>query len=266
MKGELIGEGNTAEIYQWGEREILKLFRQDYAQAGVEKEYRNSQKVQECGLPVPKVGSMIQYEGRSGIIYEYIQGTSMLDLLLKQPLSLKRNIAHFAALHYEIHQCKAEGLSKYKDILEWNIRHAKQLSEEEKQLILARLQELPDGEALCHGDYHPGNVIRTNDKSMILDWMTAAAGSPSADVARTTLLFMAGNLPSGGLARYFTKKIRKYIAKVYQKQYMKLSGMSIKEINGWRLPIMAARLVEWIPENEAEHFLEEIRRELSLTT
>lgn len=27
-KGKMIGQGNTAEIYEWGEKEILKLYRE----------------------------------------------------------------------------------------------------------------------------------------------------------------------------------------------------------------------------------------------
>jgi hypothetical protein len=77
-KGLLIGEGFTAEVFSWGESQILKLFKKEFPRNGVEKEYFISKEVYENGLPAPKVGEMIEYEGRNAIIYEGIFGDSML--------------------------------------------------------------------------------------------------------------------------------------------------------------------------------------------
>jgi len=45
----------------------------------------------------------------------------------------------------------------------------------------AALRELPDGEALCHGDFHPRNVIVDGDELTIIDWVDASSGPPAAD-------------------------------------------------------------------------------------
>jgi Ser/Thr protein kinase RdoA (MazF antagonist) len=34
---------------------------------------------------------------------------------------------------------------------------------------LERLNQLPDGDALCHGDYHPDNVLMTRNGPIIID-------------------------------------------------------------------------------------------------
>ena len=39
---QLIGQGNTAEIYQMGSKKVLKLFRCGFNKADVEREYQNN--------------------------------------------------------------------------------------------------------------------------------------------------------------------------------------------------------------------------------
>ena len=52
----------------------------------------------------------------------------------------------------------------------------------------ALLEGLPTGSALCHGDMHPANLLRSVRGSIIVDWFDAAVGYPLADLARSTLL------------------------------------------------------------------------------
>jgi uncharacterized protein (TIGR02172 family) len=265
MKGELIGEGNTAEVYAWGEKEILKLFRQNFYIEGIEREYRTSKEIERLGIPVPKAGIMIELEGRNGITYERIIGSSMLSQIMKKPFTGGKFAKDLAELHYQIHKCKGEGLPNYKEVLEWNIRHAELLTDIEKFAILNQLEQLPEGEALCHGDFHPGNIMTKEEKSYVLDWMTAAVGNPCADVARTVLLIKDAALPEGmpRMVGYIIERVRRRLAKIYLKKYLHLSGIKLEEINRWRVPIMAARLLEWVPEAEKNNLLKEIKQALN---
>jgi thiamine kinase-like enzyme len=48
-----------------------------------------------------------------------------------------------------------------------------------------RLEAMPKGTKLCHGDFNPSNIIITkNDVPYIIDWSHATMGNASADVAR----------------------------------------------------------------------------------
>src|SRR3546814_7594415 len=58
------------------------------------------------------------------------------------------------------------------------------------------LDALPDGDRLCHGDYHPGNVIETAGGPVVIDWPAVTRGHPDADYARTLLLLRLGEPPS----------------------------------------------------------------------
>jgi aminoglycoside phosphotransferase (APT) family kinase protein len=58
------------------------------------------------------------------------------------------------------------------------------LSQETKSTILASLGELPNGNVICHGDFHPKNVLITTEGPVIIDWADATLGHPLADVDR----------------------------------------------------------------------------------
>ena len=51
----MLGKGNTAEVFEYGEGKVCKLFFAGYPKEAVEREYRNATEVQRLGLPVPKV-------------------------------------------------------------------------------------------------------------------------------------------------------------------------------------------------------------------
>lgn len=72
--GEPIAVGRTAEIYEWGEGQILKLFRDWFPAHSVQNEARNARAVHAAGSPVPAVGEVIEINGRLRLIYERVEG------------------------------------------------------------------------------------------------------------------------------------------------------------------------------------------------
>ncbi len=262
MMGKKLGEGNTAEVYLWKDNNILKLFRDNFPKDEAEREFRINKAVEKLGLPIPEAGEIIELNGRKGITYERISGMSMLDFIAKKPMSVRKYGYQLAGMHYKIHQCKVPGLPCYKENLERKIRKTGFLTEEQKDAVLKVLKELPEGDTLCHGDFHPGNIMIDNDRLVILDWLTAAAGCPAADAARTLMLIkdaaVPGNIP--GFIRILINLGRRRLADAYLNYYRELSGITEDEINQWRLPMIAARLTEWIPDIEKDRYLKEIRK------
>ena len=259
-----IGEGYTAEVYSWKEGQILKLFRKEFPFSGIEKEFKVNQEVERLELPIPKAVEMVEYNGRTGIVYERVFGESLLSLITRKPWKARRFIKHLVDLQYEMHQCKAKNLGSFKEALEWNINHTNALSDNVKQAILRILNQLPEGDFLCHGDFHPGNIMKTKDDYVVLDWMTAASGTPSMDVARTALLIkdaaLPGNIPT--IVKVIINGMRTSMLKNYLKYYKSRSGLTQAEIDCWRLPIIAARLSEWITDTEQKAFIKEIEKAL----
>jgi uncharacterized protein (TIGR02172 family) len=183
-----IAEGRTAEIFLCDDQHILKLYRDWCPPNWVDYEARIARAIHEAGIPSPGPGKIIETNGRRGLIYERLQGISMLQDMNARPWTLLNHARSLAELHVQIHEQSITGLPSYKERLDHDIHNSTHLSQELKKKALALLARLPHGEKVCHGDYHPGNILITKSGPVVIDWMTASMGSPWADVARTDLL------------------------------------------------------------------------------
>lgn len=247
-KRVLIGRGRAAEIFAWGEHQALKLFYPGWPLVAAEAEARAARQVYESGLPVPAVEGTIEVDGRPGIIYERVDGTAMLDNLPTRPWAVIHYARLLAELHADMHTHQAEAFPSQREYMLKQIESAPALTERKKRAVLQILEKLPDGDALCHGDYHPANVLLTKGGAFIIDWPLAARGNPLADVARTSLLLTMGAMQSGTPGRRLMEIGRSLFHHFYLQRYMQLRGISRQELAAWRAPIAAARLDEGLEE------------------
>jgi uncharacterized protein (TIGR02172 family) len=252
-KGSRIGVGRTAEVYAWGDHQILKLYRADMPQEWAHHEARIGQIVADASVHAPAIGDTVEVDGRLGIVYERITGPSMLDALAHQPWGLP-NLAHqFAEVHAAMHSCERPELPSQRQNLSRAVEYAPGLADVTRQRLLAALDRMPGSESVCHGDYHPGNIILSPRGPVVIDWMTACHGNALADVARTVLLFRIGVLPEGTplAQRVMTPLIRRTFLAAYLREYRALRPLTEAAIEAW-LPILAAaRLNEGIEAEEA---------------
>jgi uncharacterized protein (TIGR02172 family) len=266
-KGPLIGAGRTADVFAWGGERILKLYQDWMPAVAVEREFIFTRACREAGLPVPAAEELLQVDGRLGIVFERIRGVSMLKILETRPwkfVSLSRLLAE---LHAKMHALRLpDGSMSQREQIERGIEWAKDLSEMEKAAVRDRLARLPDSDAICHGDFHPDNVLMTDRGPVIIDWMTGTRGHPLADVARTALLFQTGGLPPRipAYMRLLINVTRASMYATYSNRYRHLRPARREQIDAWQLPLLAARLfeVENFPA-EKEMILKRIRKILA---
>lgn len=62
--GNPISSGRTAEIYNWDQEHVLKLFYDWVALESIENEARLACAIYKSGLPVPEVGEMVRVDRR----------------------------------------------------------------------------------------------------------------------------------------------------------------------------------------------------------
>ena len=249
-KGPMVARGRTAEIFTWGDNQVLKLFLGWYPTADAEHEARLTRVVHEAGLPVPAVEGIVEVDGRPGIVFERVDGPSMLGELTTKPWKLLWFARLLAELQAGMHSLEAPELPSQQGKLENGIRTAAALSAQTKEAVLEALAELPDGRAVCHGDFHPDNIIMSSRGPIIIDWMDVTQGNPLADVARTCLLLRMGEVPSFMARRWLINSVRALFHSIYLRRYLRLRPGSREEIDAWELPVAAARLSEDIPEEE----------------
>ncbi|HKY56340.1 MAG TPA: phosphotransferase, partial [Anaerolineales bacterium] len=156
-----------------------------------------------------------------------------------------------AKLHAQMHECvfDAVGIPLQRKRLQNKINHADALPSSLKTALLNALQSLPEGDRVCHGDFHPANVLVLGEEARVIDWMDASRGNPLADVARTTVI-ARGEAESGEIPNPFIKVLVNLFHSIYLRHYFRLRPGGEDEYRRW-LPIVAgARLSEGIPELE----------------
>ncbi|MFW9779323.1 MAG: phosphotransferase family protein [Candidatus Heimdallarchaeota archaeon] len=254
--------GRTAEVFPWEENQILKLFLEGMSSDWVEYELNVSKLVETVGLQVPKVFKRVEVNGRHGIVYEHIKGSSMLRTMQSNLWKLKSYARQLAELHISIHDVRISELPSLKEKLESKILSQGRLTLGEKQEIVRILQDLPDDNRLCHGDFHPDNIILTTNGPFIIDWLDATRGNPLADIARTNLLLKIAVPPTGWMVRFLIRVFQSRFQKYYQRHYFQISDQNQEQLKHWQLPVAAARLVDNIPE-ERPQLLDLIRSQLT---
>ena len=247
-----IAEGRTAEIYVWNDRQVIKLYRDWCPPDWVDYEARIARAVYEAGIPSPEAGEIVEVEGRRGLLYERLEGISMLQDMNARPWMLWNHARSLAELHLKVHAQSTTGLPSYKERLDYDIRNSEHLSEELKSRAMALLKVLPGGTNICHGDYHPANVLITERGPVVIDWMTASTGSPWTDVARSSLILSIGAKAAGKQVSPIIRTAIKLYHRTYLNRYRALQPDTKNELDRWMPVIAAGRLNEnIIPEREA---------------
>lgn len=246
--GPLIAKGRTAEVYAWQENQILKLFYTWVPSQWVQNEIGIGHTIKRMKLPTPRMLDVLEIGDRQGIIYERVDGLSMLRLLNTKPWLLTRLARQLAELHSEIHKHNGSGLPHLDSSLRATIQQVENLPPSLKTGVLRLLEKLPDDNVLCHFDFHPDQVLVTAEGPVIIDWMTAHQGHPLADVARTSIIFKFGQVPNADRAmRILIHLSRSLIYRTYIARYLELHpGVDLDEIRTWMIPIAASRLKEQI--------------------
>ena len=93
-------------IYRDGDV-VIKLFNEDYSKSDILNEALNTARVEETGLPIPKVLEVTKIDGKWAIINEYIEGTTLEQLMLENPEKEDEYMDLFVTLQTDIHKKKA---------------------------------------------------------------------------------------------------------------------------------------------------------------
>lgn len=246
--GSPIAKGNTAKIYLQEDR-IIKVFNNNLPPSESLYEANKQKIAYSCGLLVPKILDVIEVDGKQAIIMEYINGRTIGDLLTENMNQAEYYMNISIDVQRKIHMVVApDSLESMTVKLRRQIELAPQLNAKQKNALLKKLESMTYEKRLCHGDFHVFNLILSDDKVTIIDWVDSSAGDIRADVYRTYLLYT---------------QFSEEIAELYLLLSCEKSGLLKEEIFQWAPIIAAARLSENVSSEESNRLMEIINQYLS---
>ncbi len=188
-KRHKIAEGSTAEIFEIDEKKVLKLFKTGYSKNTVHREYDNHCMVSRGMGNIPKIYEFVEENQRFGFTMEKVQGKSLASLMLDH-YTFEQAMETFTCIH-------KNWLSK---IMDDPVSYDGAVSYTEWMLhmlngkvnggdLIDKIKNLPSGNILCHGDFHPYNIILTSERDfVIIDFANVCKAPKEYDVARTYFL------------------------------------------------------------------------------
>lgn len=236
--GRLLGQGKVAEVYEAG-GDVLKLYRAGIGPEQAQREASILDAIGSTSLAVPRALGVMQHDGRWGLLMSRMHG---------RPLAERADIAGMAevlaGLHRQVHELAGTGLPLLVARLGDRIGRASGLTAIERARLIERLAALPQDDRLCHGDFHPFNIMVDGTEPAIIDWLDATSGPPAADVGRSYLLLLHN---------------ARELAEPYLDARLQGASFSRQIVADW-LPVLAgARLAEDVPD-ETGRLLDLVRQ------
>ena len=246
-----VAEGREAEMFAWEDGTILRLLREPGAEQRNQGQAAAMEAARSRGVRVPAVLGATTVMGRPGLIMERIEGPDLLTVIGRRPWATFRVARICGEVQARLHEVRApSAIPPAKETLKQWIESSRQLPQHLAEFALETLDGLPDGDRLCHGDFHPGNILMAGEEPVLIDWTNARRGDPMADVARTRFMLRVGEPPPGTsvLLRVMSLVGRNLLVALYLRSYRRQRPLDMRALKRWEIPIAAARLAEGIEE------------------
>ena len=234
-----IGTGAQATVYLY-ENNAIKVFRQGYNKASVFYEAMITSLIESTGLPIARIHEVLNINNNIAIKMDYIEGVTLHDCLLADIDNANIYIDIMVDLQVEVHSKNVKLPSNLKNRLKEKIVGNTDIDESKKYRLLKILERLPEGNSICHGDFHGFNIIKHDEKYYIIDWIDATNGYADADACRTYMLYLFHS-PE--------------LAELYIETYCIKANKHKKDVLEWLPVIAAARLCDNIEGEKEKIFL-----------
>jgi aminoglycoside phosphotransferase (APT) family kinase protein len=247
----VVGQGREAEVFALADGSVLKLMRGADREPALEREVAALAAVADGAGLTPTVRRRVVVDGRPGIVLDRVDGPDLLSLVGARPWLVRRAGRVLADVHTRLNDKPAPvSLPDLRAELSERISSVESLPAELSSWALSVLDGLPDGDRLCHGDMHLGNILGGLAAPVVIDWGEATRGDRVADVANSWLLHRMGQPPPGTplYVRALIPALRGTAVSSYLSSYRRRRPFDRDLFRRWQIVRVAARFFAGIEE------------------
>jgi aminoglycoside phosphotransferase (APT) family kinase protein len=203
------------------------------------------------GYPTPRVLAVLEpgelFDSPVQIV-ERVPGHTMTTAMTTRPWHIPRLLDRLAGLQARLHvltvpdwtgpgsewSLAERRLGLVRFVLD-RVAHSEIASGLERVEQLLPLLNVADP-VICHGDFHPMNLLVDGDTTSVIDWTDAGVGDRHGDIARTAWLFRFASVAA---PRRAERVVLRPIAPVLSRRYLSFYRR--------HLPVDVARIQLWMP-------------------
>lgn len=201
------------------------------------------------GFAAPAVLQVLAPDELFGLpaqVMERAPGTTMLDALSGRPWRALALVRQLAALQLSLHALPLDGWPSGTDprqLVDQRLglprRAVGALGDADLADALERVAgvfEVATGgpAVVCHGDFHPLNVVVDGAHASVIDWTDAGLGPREADVSRTVLIFhIAAIAASSAVERVALRVAGPWLARRYRRTYEATAPLDPARMRAW---------------------------------
>lgn len=170
-------------------------------------------------------------------------GTLALEALVRQPWRARRTLRLLAAAHSRLHALPPAGFPAADDLLDRRLalvrRTADVLDHDQLRAGLRRVEAMADDlraaeGVVCHGDFHPLNILLDGETVTVIDWTDAGVGDRAGDVARTLVLFEVASLAARSrIEKVALRAAGPVLRRVYRNAYRASAPLDERRVALW---------------------------------
>jgi aminoglycoside phosphotransferase (APT) family kinase protein len=204
------------------------------------------------GYVAPQVLAVLAPDDGLGLptqIMERAPGITMLEAFSTRPWQARRLVDQLAGLAIRLHALDPatwpEAADPGQPLVDQRLSLPRRVVAELDRPDLARALERAEALApaamdgprvVCHGDFHPLNVVVEGDHASVIDWTDAGLGPREADVARTVLLFHVASIAAtSAIERAALKIAAPWLARRYRRTYEGSARLDAEMLARWEV-------------------------------
>lgn len=229
--GQVVGRGAQAVVYARDETAV-KVFQAGYPKRFAFYEAAMMALVEATDLPVPAIHEVFTVEGRLALRMSRVRGRSLNQMMADDQGQIPTLLARLVDLQRRTHAQRILLPVRLRHKLGQLIQHSAALDAGRKAKLLTRLEGLPEGDDLCHGDFHGDNILCHEGQCTIIDWTDVSTGCALGDACRTYLDYSFGE---------------EALADLYLDTYCAATGADREAVLRW-LPVQAASMLDFMSE------------------
>lgn len=202
------------------------------------------------GFPAPRVLVALMPGELLGLpvqIMERALGVTMLDALKKAPWRARSLVDQLGSLHLRLHSMDPAGWPGAVDAgdlaakrLSLPRRAAAMLEDPVLSAALERAEAMVEEgvggteAVVCHGDFHPLNVMVDGSRAALIDWTDAGLGPREADVSRSAMIFhLASIAANSGPERAVLRVAGPRLSRRYLRTYQRGAKLDADRMRRW---------------------------------